>query len=88
MVKVKGTANLLPPDEDIEISILAQFADYLSPEVCAVTVDDNVLFVGVSTNLEEDNTPFFVYIPISILKLSPIARKLNTLSSRNLIDSH
>lgn len=32
MVKVKGTAKLFPPDEDVEVPIFAQFADYLSPE--------------------------------------------------------
>ncbi|KAJ5420535.1 hypothetical protein N7465_003054 [Penicillium sp. CMV-2018d] len=30
--KVKGTAKLFPPGEDVETSVLAQFADYLSPE--------------------------------------------------------
>ncbi|KNG91705.1 hypothetical protein ANOM_000253 [Aspergillus nomiae NRRL 13137] len=57
-VKVKGSAKLFPPDEDIEILILAQFADYLSPEVRTVTVDDDGLLAGVSTDPEEDDTPF------------------------------
>jgi hypothetical protein len=46
MIKVKGTAKLFPPDEDVEIPILAQFADYLSPEVCAITVDDDGLLAA------------------------------------------
>ncbi|KAJ5516957.1 hypothetical protein N7527_008517 [Penicillium freii] len=40
--KVKGTAKLFPPGEDVGTSGLAQFADYLSPEVRAITVDDDV----------------------------------------------
>ncbi|KAJ5906116.1 uncharacterized protein N7473_003032 [Penicillium subrubescens] len=58
MVKVKGTAKLFLPDENIEIQILAQFADYLSSEVRAITVDDNGLLTGVSTDPEEDDTLF------------------------------
>ena len=68
MVKIKGTAKLFPPDEDLEIPILAQFADYLSPEVRAVTVNDDGLLAGVSTDPEEDNTPFVAYLPISIVR--------------------
>ncbi|KAI0450327.1 hypothetical protein F5B21DRAFT_517525 [Xylaria acuta] len=41
MIKIKGTAKLFPPDEDVEVSILERFVDYLSPEVRAVTVDDD-----------------------------------------------
>ncbi|KAI1829103.1 hypothetical protein N7451_012674 [Penicillium sp. IBT 35674x] len=67
MVKIKGTAKLFPPDEDIEIQILAQFADYLSPEVRAVTVDEDGLLAGVSTDPEEDDTPFVAYLPISVV---------------------
>ncbi|KAJ5386917.1 kinase-like domain-containing protein [Penicillium cosmopolitanum] len=51
--------------KDIEVPILAQFADYLSPEVRAVTVDEDGLLVGVSTDPEEDDTPCFAYIPLS-----------------------
>ncbi|KAJ5443048.1 hypothetical protein N7445_004799 [Penicillium cf. griseofulvum] len=53
-IKVKGTAKLFPPGEDSETSVLAQFADYLSPEVRAITVDDDGLLTGVSTDPEED----------------------------------
>ncbi|KAB8264377.1 kinase-like domain-containing protein [Aspergillus pseudonomiae] len=66
MVKVKGSAKLFPPDEDIEIPILAQFAGYLSPEVRTVTVDDDGLLAGVSTDPEEDDTPFVAYPPLSV----------------------
>ncbi|KAJ5534296.1 hypothetical protein N7527_000550 [Penicillium freii] len=63
MVKVKGTTKLFPPEEDRELSILARFADYLSLEVRAITVDDDGLLTGVSIDLEEDNTLFLIYIP-------------------------
>ncbi|CAG8195598.1 unnamed protein product [Penicillium olsonii] len=66
MVKVKGTAKLFPPEEDRELSVLAQFSDYLSPEVRAVIVDDDGLLTGVSTNPKEDDTLFLAYIPFSL----------------------
>lgn len=66
LIKVKGTAKLFPPDEDIENSVLAQFADYLSPEVRAITVDDDGLLIGVSTDPGEDETFFIGYIPFSL----------------------
>ncbi|KKK24894.1 hypothetical protein ARAM_000123 [Aspergillus rambellii] len=53
MVKVKGTAKVFPPDEDKEVPILAQFADYLSPEARAVTVDDDGLL------MHEENDEYF-----------------------------
>lgn len=68
MVKVKGTAKLLRPDEDVEIPVLAQFADYLSPEVRSITVDDDGLLTGVSTNPEDDSTLFLAYIPFSMVE--------------------
>lgn len=46
---------------------MAQFADFLSPEVRAVTVDENGLLAGVSTDPEEDDTPFVAYPPISVV---------------------
>ncbi|KAJ5754186.1 uncharacterized protein N7511_008339 [Penicillium nucicola] len=66
LVKVKGTAKLFPPGEDVETSILAQFADYLSPEVRAITVDDDGLLTGVSTDPNEDDTFFVGYLPLSL----------------------
>ncbi|KAJ5285878.1 hypothetical protein N7524_001184 [Penicillium chrysogenum] len=64
--KVKGTAKLFPPGEDVETSVLAQFADYLSPEVRSITVNDEGLLTGVSTDPEEDDTLFIGYIPLSL----------------------
>jgi serine/threonine protein kinase len=66
MVKVKGTAKLFRPEADIELSILAQFADYLSPEVRAITVDNNGLLTEVWTDPEEDDTLFLAYLPFSL----------------------
>ena len=65
MVKVKGTAKLFQPDEDVEITILAQFADYLSPEVRAITIDNDGL-LRVSTDPVEDDTLFIAYLLFSI----------------------
>ncbi|KAF1952496.1 hypothetical protein CC80DRAFT_495299 [Byssothecium circinans] len=65
MIKVKGTAKIFPPEEDAEVAILARFADYLSPEVRAVTVDDEGLISEVSTDLEEDDTIYIAYLPFS-----------------------
>lgn len=65
MIKIKGTAKLFPPDEDVEVSILAQFADCLSHKVRAVTVDDEGRILETSTNLEEDDTVFIGYLPFS-----------------------
>jgi hypothetical protein len=68
MVKIKGTAKLFLPDEDKEVPILAQFADCLSLEVHAVTVDDDEFLCGVSTDPEEDDTMFVPYLPFSTVK--------------------
>lgn len=70
MIKVKGTAKLFPPDEDVEVPILAQLADYLSSEVHAITIDDDGFLAGVSTDPEEDDTLFVAYLP------SPMAESL------------
>ncbi|KAH8429391.1 uncharacterized protein LDX57_007055 [Aspergillus melleus] len=66
LIKVKGTAKLFRPEEDVEVSVLAQFADYLSPEVRAITVDNDGLLTGVSTDPEEDDTFFIAYLPFSL----------------------
>ncbi|KAH6706413.1 kinase-like domain-containing protein [Leptodontidium sp. MPI-SDFR-AT-0119] len=65
MIKVKGTAKLFPPDEDVEVPILARFADYLSPEVRAVTVDDQGLISEVSKDPKEEDLFFIGYLPFS-----------------------
>ncbi|EKV09908.1 hypothetical protein PDIG_27960 [Penicillium digitatum PHI26] len=66
MIKIKGTAKLFPPEGDVELSILAPLADYLSPEVRAITVDDDGLLAEVSTDPEEDDTMFMAYPPLSL----------------------
>lgn len=68
MIKLHGTTKLFPPEEDKELLILAQFADYLSPEVRAITVDNDGLLTGVSTDPEEDDTLFLAYVPFSECK--------------------
>lgn len=65
-IKVKGTAQVFPPEKDLETSIFAQFADSLSPEIRAVTVNNDGLLTGVSTDPKEDDSLFVGYIPISI----------------------
>ncbi|PVH70455.1 hypothetical protein DL98DRAFT_136087 [Cadophora sp. DSE1049] len=65
MIKVKGTAKLFPPEEDVEVPILARFADYLSPDVRAVTVDDQGFISEVSQDPEEDDTRYIGYLPFS-----------------------
>ena len=66
LIKVKGTARYFEPREDIEISVLAPLADYLSPEVRAITVNDDGLLTGVSTDPEEDDTFFIGYTPFPL----------------------
>ena len=68
MVKVKGTAKLFPPEEEVENSVFAQFADLLSPEVRAITVNNEGLLTGVSTDPEEDETIFIGYLPFSFIE--------------------
>ncbi|KAI0101589.1 hypothetical protein GGR51DRAFT_529470 [Nemania sp. FL0031] len=68
MIKVKGTAKLFHPDKDLEVPILARLADCLSPKVTAVTVDDDGLLTQVSTDPEEDDTPFIGYRPFSTVE--------------------
>lgn len=68
MVKLKGTAKLFPPEEEVENSVFAQFADLLSPEVRAVTVNNEGLLTGVSTDPEEDETIFIGYLPFSFIE--------------------
>ena len=68
MIKIKGTTKLFPPDEDAEVPIFAQFTDYLSLEVRAITVNDDGLLTGVLTDLEEDDTLFVAYLLFSIVE--------------------
>ncbi|KAF9890795.1 hypothetical protein FE257_005365 [Aspergillus nanangensis] len=62
----KGTVKLFAPEEDVETSVLAQFADYLSPEVRAITVNDDGILTGVSTHPEEDDIFLVGYLPFSL----------------------
>ncbi|KAF2761200.1 hypothetical protein EJ05DRAFT_256170 [Pseudovirgaria hyperparasitica] len=68
MIKLKGTAKLFPPNEDVEVPILARMADLLSPEIRAVTVNDEGLIVETSRDPEEDDTMFIGYLPLSSYK--------------------
>ncbi|KAJ5714110.1 uncharacterized protein N7483_011291 [Penicillium malachiteum] len=76
MVKIKGTAKLFKEDQDIELSIFAPFADYLSPEVRSITVDDDGLLIGVSTDSGEDNSPYVAYPPLAICDTLSYCRKI------------
>ncbi|KAF2254154.1 hypothetical protein BU26DRAFT_417711, partial [Trematosphaeria pertusa] len=69
IIKVKGTAKLFSPKENVEVTILGRFVNYLLPEVRAVTVNNEELISKVSTDLEEDNTFFIRYLPFSTTKL-------------------
>lgn len=66
MIKIKGTARLFPPDQDLEIQVLASLADHLSPKVTAITVDAEGLLTRVSTDPEEDDTLFVAYPAFSM----------------------
>lgn len=68
MIKVKGTAKLLPLEGDVEVSILARIADYLSPEVREITVDDDGLLIKTSTDPKEDTFYLVPYLPFELVK--------------------
>ncbi|KAK6599134.1 hypothetical protein H4I96_08338 [Botrytis cinerea] len=68
MIKIKGKRKDFPPQGDKELAMLAQFADYLSPEIRAVDVDHDGLICGVSTDPEEDETHFIAYPPFSTVE--------------------
>lgn len=68
MIRIKGTAKLFPRGEDVEVSILERFMDYLSPEASAVTVNDDGLISKVTTDLEDDDTVFVGYLPFSAVE--------------------
>lgn len=77
MIKVKGTAKLFPPEEDLEVPILAQFADYPAPQIHAVTVDNEGLISEVSTDPMEDDTEFIAYLPFSTTESLHSCRTVN-----------
>ncbi|KAI0156395.1 hypothetical protein GGR57DRAFT_80785 [Xylariaceae sp. FL1272] len=68
MIKIKGTRQIFPPDEDLEVPLLSTFVDYLAPEVQAVSVDNDGLITQVSTDPEEDDTEFIGYLPFSMVE--------------------
>ncbi|KAI1262373.1 hypothetical protein F5Y18DRAFT_430270 [Xylariaceae sp. FL1019] len=68
MIKIKGTAQIFPPDEDLEVPLLAGFVDYLAPQVQAVSVDNDGLITQVSTDPEEDDTEHIGYLPFSMVE--------------------
>ncbi|KAI0401418.1 hypothetical protein F4802DRAFT_580738 [Xylaria palmicola] len=68
MIKLNGTVKIFPPEEDLEVPILARFADLLSPQVCAVTLDDDGLICEISTDPDEDDTLFLAHIPFSAVE--------------------
>ena len=67
MVTIHDTAKRFPPEADAEVEIFAQYADLLSPTVRAITVDDDGLLVGISTDPKDDCTPFVPYFRYSTL---------------------
>lgn len=68
MVKLKGTGRLFPPEENLEVFVLAQFADNLAPGVYAVMVDDDGLLSAISTDPLDDDVLFLAYIPFALAK--------------------
>ncbi|KAL3469309.1 kinase-like domain-containing protein [Aspergillus californicus] len=66
VVNLRGTAKVFPLDEDLEVQTLANLADHLSPKVYAISVDDDGLLTGASTDLEDDRSLFIAYLPLSM----------------------
>lgn len=64
MVKVKGIAKLSLPDKDVRFRFC--LADYLSPEVSAVTVNNDGLLTENSTVPNKDDIIFLAYLLFSI----------------------
>lgn len=71
MIKDQGHRQTVSAREDKECLFLAKFADYLSPEVLVVIVNDDGLLTGVSTDSNEDDSLFVAYIPFSMIKSLP-----------------
>ncbi|KAJ5353223.1 hypothetical protein N7452_002197 [Penicillium brevicompactum] len=66
LIRLKGTVKLFPPEEDVETMILPPLADYIAPEVCAISFNDDGLLTGVSTDPEDDDSGFIGYLPLSL----------------------
>ncbi|KAL4791601.1 hypothetical protein BDV19DRAFT_392946 [Aspergillus venezuelensis] len=43
LITIKGTAKVLRPEEEVEIPVVERFIDHLSPDVHAITLDENGL---------------------------------------------
>ncbi|KAL4955374.1 hypothetical protein BDW69DRAFT_193246 [Aspergillus filifer] len=69
LIKIKGTAKVLRPEEEVQVSVVQRFIDYLSPDVHAITLDDDGLLTGLSTDPEDDDTPYLPYLPLSMFDL-------------------
>lgn len=54
--------------DDVEVPILARFADYLSPRACAIDIEDDGLLPGILTGPGEDDTLFIAYLPCSMVE--------------------
>ncbi|KAL4910852.1 hypothetical protein BDW74DRAFT_172313 [Aspergillus multicolor] len=66
LIKIRGPAHLFPGDKDLEYLTLAKVADHLSPSVTSVNVNSDGLIKALSTDPEEDETLFLVYLPFQI----------------------
>ena len=87
LIKVKGTARYFEPREDIEISVLAPLADYLSPEVRAITVNDDGLLTGSPPIRKRTIHSLLDIPPFHSVHHSNIALRSTFLSFKSLIDS-
>lgn len=67
-IRLKGTSKLFQIEQNVELEVMARFADHLSSEIRAVTVDDDGMITEVSTDPKEDGTHFVAYLPFSIVE--------------------
>lgn len=67
LIKMKGMNMIFDPEAERfhERRILAPIIDYLSPNVCAITVDEKGLISELSTDLEDDDSFFLAHHPFS-----------------------
>lgn len=78
---IRGTIKVLGVMEGKECAVLSKFVDQLSPEVKAVSVDDDGLLTAISNDLKDDQTwhlPFLLFLlvksmlPCSTMKYSEL----------------
>ena len=84
MIKLKGTAKIFPPEEDKEVPILAPLADYLSQNVRAISIDDDALLSGVSTDPDKDDTMFVPHLLFSTIESLADSRTIQYSKLREL----